>query len=195
MPLTVTMKMGSSQRGMTVFLPEVRAHSLKDGISYGGNVDHESQKIRRTALSTTVAELCYSWNVSFHASSSVDCGWTCQVMLQKLTWGLTRRTWRQQQEQVTYLSKMNQFTWFPCCELKFVQEVLMTLLTFQLRIVWQIVWRSHRRRQTIWSQQWKQWGYWKLTFIQTWGHSWRIRHSCPHGVEHSFSQDRNLFSS
>ena len=32
----------------------------------------------------------------------------------------------------------------------------MTLLTFQLRMVVQIVWRSHRRRQTIWSQKWKK---------------------------------------
>ena len=46
-----------------------------------------------------------SWIVSFHASSSVDCGWTCQVRLQKFTWGLTRRTWWQQQEQFPYLSK------------------------------------------------------------------------------------------
>ena len=134
----------------------------------------------------------HSWNVSFHASSSVDCGWTCQVKLQIFTWGLTRRTWWQQQEQFTYLSKNKQFTWFPCCDVKPVQEVFMTLLTFQLRIVWHIASRSHRRRQTIWSQHWKQWGYWKLTFIRTSGLSWRTRHSCPHGVQHSCTQGREL---
>ena len=125
----------------------------------------------------------HSWNVSFHASSPVDCGWTCQVRLQKFTWGLTRRTWWQQQEQFPYLSKKKQFTWFPCCEMKPVQDVFMTLLTFQLRIAWQFVWRSYRRRQTIWSQQCKQWGYWKLTFIQTSGLSCSTRHSCLHGVK------------
>ena len=101
----------------------------------------------------------HSWNVLFHDSSSVDCGWTCQVRLQTFTWGLTRRTWWRQQEQFTYLSKKKQFTWFPCCDMKPIQEVLMTLLTFQLRIVWQIAWRSHRRWQTVWSQQWKQLGF------------------------------------
>ena len=53
----ITMKMGSSQGGMTVFLPEVREHFSKDGISYGSNVDSESPKIRRTVLSTTVEDL------------------------------------------------------------------------------------------------------------------------------------------
>ena len=33
---------GSSQRGMTVFLPEFREHFSKDGISYGSIVDYES---------------------------------------------------------------------------------------------------------------------------------------------------------
>ena len=49
---------GSSQRGMTVFLPEIREHSSEDGVSYGSIVDHDSQMITRTVVSTTVAELC-----------------------------------------------------------------------------------------------------------------------------------------
>ena len=56
----------------------------------------------------------HSWHVLVHASFSVDCGWTCQVGLKKFTWGLTRRTWWQQQEQFTYLSERKQFLWFPC---------------------------------------------------------------------------------
>ena len=44
---------GPSQKGMTVFLAESREHSSKDG----SLVDYESQKIQRTVLSTTVAEL------------------------------------------------------------------------------------------------------------------------------------------
>ena len=50
---------GSSQRGMTVFLAESRERSSKDGITNGSLIDYESQKIRRTVLSTTVAELYY----------------------------------------------------------------------------------------------------------------------------------------
>ena len=48
---------GSSQRGMTVFLAETRVRSTKDGMSYGSLIDYESQKIKKTVLSTTVAEL------------------------------------------------------------------------------------------------------------------------------------------
>ena len=48
---------GSSQRGMTVFLAESRERMSKDGMSYGSLIDYESQKIKRTVLSTTVAEL------------------------------------------------------------------------------------------------------------------------------------------
>ena len=127
----------------------------------------------------------HSWNVLVHATSSVDCGWTCQVRLHRFTWGLTRRTWWQHQKQFSHLSKRKQSRWFPCCERKPVQEVCMILLTFRLKIIWQIVWQSHRWRQTIWSQQWKQLCYCRLMFIQTSGHSWSTRHSCLHGAEHS----------
>ena len=64
------------------------------------------------------------------------------VRLKKFTRGLTRRTWWQQQEQFTYLSKRKQSTSFPCCEKKLVHEVFMILLTFQFKIVWQIVWQK-----------------------------------------------------
>ena len=55
---------GSSQRGMTVFLTGLQEHSSKDGMSYGSLVDYESQKIKRTVLSTTVVEL-YSFTKCF----------------------------------------------------------------------------------------------------------------------------------
>ena len=48
---------GSSQRGMTVFLAESSELSSKEGMSYGSPIDYESQRIRRTVLSTTVAGL------------------------------------------------------------------------------------------------------------------------------------------
>ena len=47
---------GSSQRGMTVFCRR-KERSLKDGMSCGSLIDHESQKSKKTRLSTTVAEL------------------------------------------------------------------------------------------------------------------------------------------
>ena len=39
---------GSSRRGMTVFLSELREQSSKDGMSYCSFVDYDSQKIKRT---------------------------------------------------------------------------------------------------------------------------------------------------
>ena len=48
---------GSSQRGTTVFLAESRERSSKDGMVYGSLIDYESEKIKMTVLSTTVAEL------------------------------------------------------------------------------------------------------------------------------------------
>ena len=48
---------GSSQRGMTVFLAESRERPSEDGTSCGSLIDYESQRIERTVLSTTVAEL------------------------------------------------------------------------------------------------------------------------------------------
>ena len=49
---------GSSQRGMTVFLAELRERLSKDGMSYGSLVDYESQKkFFKNVLCTTVPEL------------------------------------------------------------------------------------------------------------------------------------------
>ena len=48
---------GFSQRGMTVFLADSRKRSSRDGMTYGSLIDHESHKIKKTVLSTTVAEL------------------------------------------------------------------------------------------------------------------------------------------
>ena len=45
-------------------------------MSFGSLIDYESQKIKKTVLSTTVTEL-YSFMITplVHASFSVDCGW------------------------------------------------------------------------------------------------------------------------
>ena len=48
---------GSSQRGMTVFLAESRERSSRVGMTYGSLIASESQKIKKTVPSTTVAEL------------------------------------------------------------------------------------------------------------------------------------------
>ena len=51
---------GSSQRGiMTVFLAESRERSSRDEMTHGSLIDYESQKIRKTVLSTTAAELYF----------------------------------------------------------------------------------------------------------------------------------------
>ena len=61
---------GSSQRGMTVFLAESRERSSRDGMTYGSLVDYESHKIKKTVLSTTVAEL----------NSFMKCFGSCQFL-------------------------------------------------------------------------------------------------------------------
>ena len=40
-----------------MFLAESRERSTKDGLSHGSLIDYESQKMKKTVLSTTVAEL------------------------------------------------------------------------------------------------------------------------------------------
>ena len=52
---------GSSQRGMTVFLADSRE---RDGMAYGSLIDYENHNIKKTVLSTTVAEL-YSFMKCF----------------------------------------------------------------------------------------------------------------------------------
>ena len=130
----------------------------------------------------------FSWNALVHASFSEDYGWTYLVKLQTFTWGLTQRTWSQQQEQFTYLNKRRQFTWSPCWERKPVQEVFMILLKFQLRIVWQIAGRRHQQRQIIWLQRWNLWNCLRLIYIPILEHSWNKTPSYPHGAEHLGTQ-------
>ena len=48
---------GSSRRGTTEFLAESRERSSMDGMSYGSLIDFESQKVKKTVLSSAVAEL------------------------------------------------------------------------------------------------------------------------------------------
>ena len=128
----------SSQRGMTMFF-ELRERSSKDGMSHGSLVDYESQKMERTVLSTSVAELYSVMEVLVHASSSEDCGWTCQVRLQKFTWELTRRICEQQQNISLIWTNADNLHDFHVASRKPVQEVFMILLTFHFQIVWQIV--------------------------------------------------------
>ena len=55
---------------MTVFLAEPRERSSRDGMAYGSLIDHESQKIKKTVLSTTVAE----------QNSFMTCFGSCQFL-------------------------------------------------------------------------------------------------------------------
>ena len=70
---------------MTVFLSEMRQRSSKDGMSYRSLMDHESRKIKKTVLSTAMAEVYYFMKSLVHASSSADFGWTYRVKLQTFT--------------------------------------------------------------------------------------------------------------
>ena len=74
------------------------------------------------------------------------------------------------------------------------REYPMILLTFQPKIVWQIAFRRHQRRQTTWSQRWKQGDGQMLTFMTILEHAWNIRPSCLRGAEHSCTQGRRMFS-
>ena len=83
---------GSSQRCMALKKTELRQHSSKDGMSYGSLVDYESQMIKRTVVTTTVAQLysfmkCFglrqfpSWIVDGHVK------WGCRY---------THEDWREE---------------------------------------------------------------------------------------------------
>ena len=63
MPPAETTKMDLHREGF-FFLAESRERSLKDGTTYGSLIDFERQKIKKTVLSTTVAEL-YSFMKCF----------------------------------------------------------------------------------------------------------------------------------
>ena len=60
----------SSQRAQVIFLAEARKSSQGTGDTYGSLVDYESQRIKRTVLSTTVSEL-YAF---------MKCYGTCQFL-------------------------------------------------------------------------------------------------------------------
>ena len=84
----------------------------------------------------------HSWNVLVHASSSVHCGWACQVKLQTFTWGVTQRT-LVTTARTTHLPELKEtIHMIFLCKRKPVQEVFMILLTFQHKIVWQFVWQK-----------------------------------------------------
>ena len=172
MPPTETMKMGLHGEAWQCFWAELREHSSKDGMPYGGLVDYESQKIKRTVLSTTVPELVFipelfwfmtvpPWIVDGHVR------WDCRD---------SHEDWR---EELGDNSKNNLLSWaegnnpddFHVAIGSLFRKYSWSCSHFNSKIVRQIVWQSHRRRQTIWSQQWKQGDYWKLMFIQTSGHS------------------------
>ena len=53
-----------------MFLAESRERSSRDGMEYGNPIDYECQKIKKRALSTTVAELF----------SSMKCFGSCQFL-------------------------------------------------------------------------------------------------------------------
>ena len=93
-----------------MFLAESRERSSKDGMSYGCLIDYESQKIKRTVLSTTVAKLF----------SFMKCFGSCQFLrglwmnisgeVANIHMRTDARTSSLQQEHFTYLNKRRQST-------------------------------------------------------------------------------------
>ena len=129
---------GSSQRGMTVFLAESLARSSRDGMTYGSMYDNESQKIQKTVLSSTVAELY----------SIVKCCGSCPFL---------RGLWRDMSGDVANIhvrtdaknlvtaartihlhDQKETIHGSLCCERKPVQEVFTVLPTFPPKTAWQI---------------------------------------------------------
>ena len=107
----------SSQRGQCVLLAKPRDNTRH---SAGSLVDYESQKIRRTTFSTTVAELY----------SLMNCFGTCQFI--RGLWmdisgeasPIHMRTGAHNLVSTAHTcrSKRRPFTWYRCCERKHVQE-------------------------------------------------------------------------
>ena len=58
-----------------MFLTESREQSSTDGMTYGSLIDYESRKIKKTVLSTTVAELQSFMKCFGSCQFSEDCGW------------------------------------------------------------------------------------------------------------------------
>ena len=125
---------------MTVFLEEFREHSSKDGMTYGSFVRYASQKMNRTVLSTTVAELfsfmqCFGvyqfrrgfWKDISGEVAEIHMGTDAKNLV------TTARTIHlpEQKDTIRMISMLRK----EACS----GSILMTLLTFQLRIGWQIV--------------------------------------------------------
>ena len=136
---------GSSQRGMTVFLAELRERSSKDGTVVRKSYWlWESERSKRLCSLQPWQNCIFSRNALVHASFSVYYWWTYQVKLHKFAWEMTHKnagddqqeqfTWPEQKETVHMISMLRKEA--------SDQGVFTILPTFHLRTVWQIVWRK-----------------------------------------------------
>ena len=134
---TETIKNGSSQKGVTVCLAELREHSSNDGMSYWSVVLYESPK--KKPFSQQPRPNCIhemSWFMPLPP-------WIVDGLV-RCSCRNSHEDWREESgdenknSSITW-TKRKRSTWFPCCQRKLVHEVFMILLTFQLRIVWHIV--------------------------------------------------------
>ena len=124
-------------------------------MTYGSLIDLESQKIKKTVLSTTVAEL-YSFMTCF-GSCQFLCGlWmdfsseVANIHMRtdvKNVVTTARTVHLLEQEETNMISMLRK---------EFVSEVFMILLTFQPKIAWQNASRRLRPRRTVGSQPCKQ---------------------------------------
>ena len=177
---------------MSVFLAGSRVLSSKDGMSCGSLIDYERQKIKKTVLSTTVAELYYFMKC-FASCLFLRGLW---IDLSGEVADIHMRTDAKNVVTTASLNKRRQFTWSPCWERKPFQGVFMIFLTFQLRIVCQIAWRRHQQRQIIWLQRWSQEDCLMLRYFPILEHTWNKKGlSYLHGARHLCTQRKWIFSS
>ena len=185
---------GSSQRGMTVFLAESHERSSKDGMSYRSLIDYVGQKIEKTVLSTTVAEL-YSFMKCFGSCQFLRglrmniSGAVANIHMRTDAKNLvtTARTIHlPEQKRIIHMRMLRK----EACsgsihDLAHIptQNCLSDCLTKA----------SAKAENLITAVNQKD--YQMLTFIPNLEHSWSIRPSCLPGAEHLCTQGRRMFSS
>ena len=81
----------SSQRAMTIFIADERVKGRRG--TRGSLMFFESTKIKRTTLSTTVAELYAVMKCLVHVRCFEDCGRTSVDLMQRSTFAQMPTTW------------------------------------------------------------------------------------------------------
>ena len=164
-------------------------------MSYGSLVDNEGQKIKRTVLSTSVAEL-YSFMKCFGSFQFLRGLWmdmwgeVAEIHMRTDAKNLatTARTIHVPEQKGNnphdlHVAKGSLIRNYSSSCTHFNSKLFGRLLDKVIGESRQFDHSSENREI-----------FRTLMFIQTWGHSWSIRTACLHGAEHSCTQGRNMFS-